>query len=77
MTVVSYFLGQKFYPIKYDIKNFFFYLVVAIVLFGIYWIVRTETNPYFWLAILINIIFLSIIILKEKKEFLQLFKKVD
>ena len=74
MSAVSYLLGRKYYPINYDVKNFFFYLIVAIVLFGMYWSVRTETNPYFWFSVVINIIFLLIIFIKEKKEFLRLIK---
>ncbi|MDA3879503.1 MAG: polysaccharide biosynthesis C-terminal domain-containing protein [Prolixibacteraceae bacterium] len=75
MVVVSYFLGRKHYPIKYDVKNFLFYLFVSVVLFLLYWNVRTETNPHFWLSILINILFLAIIVIKEKKDFYRLIIK--
>lgn len=74
MVVVSYFLGRKHYPIKYDVKNFLFYFFVSILFFGIYWMVRTETNPHFWLAIIINILFLAIIVVKEKNEIYRLIK---
>jgi O-antigen/teichoic acid export membrane protein len=74
MSVVSYLLGQKFYPIAYQVKNFFFYLIVSLLLFGIYWMVRTETNSYFWLAVLVNLIFWAIILLKERKEIFSLIR---
>lgn len=74
MTVLSYFLGQKFYPIPYDLKNFFFYLILSVGLFVIYWILRTPEKPLFWFSALINLLFLSIIYWKEKKEFLAIIK---
>lgn len=75
MTLISYYSGKKHYPIPYQVKNFLFYLFVSLVLFGIYWLVRTETNAYFWLAILVNIAFISLIVWKEKKEIVSLIKK--
>lgn len=75
MTTVSYLLSKKYYPIPYKLKNFLFYLVISVVLFGIYWMVRTDTNSYYWLAILVNVIFIGIIVLKEKTEIKMLFKK--
>ncbi len=32
--VASYFLGQKFYPIKYNVRKFFLYLISALMLFA-------------------------------------------
>jgi len=37
--------------------------------------IRTNENPYYWVAIVINIIFLGTVIFKERKEFMLLFKK--
>ncbi|MDA3927547.1 MAG: polysaccharide biosynthesis C-terminal domain-containing protein, partial [Prolixibacteraceae bacterium] len=75
MTVVSYLLGKKYYPVPYKLKNFFFYLVVSVFLFAIYWIVRDNDNPVYWLAILVNIVFIGTVFLKEKEGFKALFKK--
>ena len=74
MTVMSYLLGNKHYPVKYDLKNFFFYLLISVVFFGIYWIFRKAGAPNYMLAVIVNIVFLSIIFFKEKKEFVQLFR---
>ena len=41
MSVTSYFLGNKYYPLKYDVKNFLFYLTLSLVLFVVYWMIRT------------------------------------
>lgn len=75
MSVVSYFLGKKYYPIAYQLKNFFFYLIISLILFGIFWLSRSVNNSHFWLAILVNLIFIAIIIGKEKRELLSLLKK--
>jgi O-antigen/teichoic acid export membrane protein len=74
MTVVSYFGGQKYYPIKYDLKRFFFYLVISILFFGVYWIFREDGSPKYWLATIINLVFFAIIFFKEKREFIRIFK---
>jgi O-antigen/teichoic acid export membrane protein len=75
MTLISYFAGKKHYDVPYKVKNFLFYLFVALLLFGIYWWVRTDSEPYFWLAILVNVIFVALIVVKEKHEILTLIKK--
>ena len=33
MTVISYFVGQKYFPVKYNLKQIGVYLIVAIILF--------------------------------------------
>ena len=33
MMIVSYFLGQKYYPVPYDLKRFFLYLAIAVGIF--------------------------------------------
>ncbi len=33
--VASYVLGQKYYPIKYNIRKFFVYLILSLLIFGI------------------------------------------
>ncbi|MFN5444406.1 MAG: oligosaccharide flippase family protein [Crocinitomicaceae bacterium] len=33
--IASYILGQKYYPIKYNLRKFFFYMILAMVLFFI------------------------------------------
>ncbi len=35
MVLVSYFLGQKYYPVPYDLKALGWYLLLALVLFGV------------------------------------------
>ena len=33
IMTISYFVGQKYFPIKYDLKNIFFYFILAAVLY--------------------------------------------
>lgn len=49
---ISYFAGQKYYPIRYPMKDIIVYFLLAGFIF--YWI--TVTNNYFstWIALLIN-----------------------
>ncbi len=74
MTLASYFVGQKHYPINYDLKSFGFYLFLSLILFFIYWLIRKPGSPHYMVSIVLNIIFLVIIYLKEKKDFLKIFR---
>ena len=73
MTIMSYIKGNQIFPVDYDLKNFAFYLVVSLILFGFYWYFRETDSPKYWLAALVNIIFICIIVFKEKREFLKIF----
>jgi O-antigen/teichoic acid export membrane protein len=75
MSLVSYMLGQKHFKIPYDLKRFALYLAISLIFYFIYWNLRTETNPQFGIAFLLNVLFLFIVIKVEKKEFIELFKK--
>lgn len=74
MTVTSYFLGNKYYPLKYDLKNFFTYLIISLVLFGVYWMIRTPESPKYGLAVVVNLLFIGTIFIREQKAFRLLFK---
>jgi len=74
MTVVSYVVGHKYYPINYDLKNFGFYLIISLLLFGIYWFFREPGSPKYLLSVLMNLIFISIIFFKERKDFMKIFR---
>lgn len=75
MSLISYLMGQKHFKIPYDLKRFAFYLGISLLFYFIYWKLRTETNPQFVLAFLLNVLFLLIVIRVEKKEFKELFQK--
>ena len=67
MVVISYIFGQKYYPIKYDLRAIFLYFGLALLLYGISVLTRLD-------SILLNIlkntalllIFIIFAIVKEK-----------
>ena len=40
--VASYLLGQKYYPIKYNLRKFFLYVLFALFLFGLAWLINLD-----------------------------------
>jgi O-antigen/teichoic acid export membrane protein len=65
--LLSYFVGQKYYPIDYPLKDMLLYTLLAAVLFaGITWV---NAHLGFWLALVVNtvlvLVFLAYIIRKD------------
>jgi hypothetical protein len=71
IMVISYILGQKHYPIPYNLKKIVLYLVSAIVLVLLSFYMF-EQNIYIGNALLF--VFLTTIYLVEKRNIKQLFK---
>jgi len=74
MAAASYLIGQKFYPISYDLKKIGFYIVLALLLFALsYFIIPFDVfGKYHFIAkIVINtlilLIYTAIIVKKEYK----------
>lgn len=59
MVIVSYFWGQKFYPIDYPLRRIGFYFLLALVLFGVSYFMPVG-NP--WVLRAINFILLVVFI---------------
>lgn len=59
MMLISYFLGQKYMPIKYDLKTIGIYTLVTLALYGISLFI---TTPYMWLNLLIKTILLFLFV---------------
>lgn len=57
MTVASYIIGYRFFPIKYDLKRIFTYLFIA---FGIYIVNHYIQYPTTWIQYLSSIAFLLV-----------------
>lgn len=78
MMLVSYYLGQKFYPVPYATKKIIAYLVVVLLMYGI-----QKTILYFipqlWLGIFTGFIFIGLfgwlVFWAEEKELRKLVKK--
>ena len=71
MMVLSYILGQKHYPVPYNLKQILGYLGSAIGLS----IIALTTNSNYYINTILVLVFLGLIVLFEKKELKQLLKK--
>jgi O-antigen/teichoic acid export membrane protein len=74
MAIASYLIGQKFYPIPYDLKKIGFYISLAVLLFALsYFIIPFDVfEEYHFIAkiitnTLILLIYAAIIVKKEYK----------
>ncbi len=76
IMVLSYFLGQKYYPVEYDVKRIFLYCLIAGLLFGIsnYFEIKS-----FYINIIVSTIlllsFLASILYIEKIKISKLLKR--
>ena len=65
--LLSYFIGQRYYPISYPIKDMAIYTLLAIVLFG--GIQLANAHLSFWGALIVNtlliLLFMAYIIKKD------------
>ena len=82
MMIASYWLGQKHYPINYDLKKIGFYSFTAIALFAIsYYLIPFHkiTSHQLLIKTIVNtfilLIYILIIVKKEFKILKVLFKK--
>lgn len=71
MMVLSYLLGQKHYPVPYNLKQILTYLTIAVGLS----IMALNTNSNYYLNSVLVLVFLGLIVLFERKELKQLLNK--
>ncbi|AZB22999.1 polysaccharide biosynthesis protein [Kaistella haifensis] len=72
MMVLSYFLGQKYYPIPYRIKN----ISLCLILLMVFSYISYELfNANFWIGNLLFLIFTAIIVYSERRFVLSKFKR--
>jgi hypothetical protein len=72
MMVLSYFLGQKYYPIPYRIKKISFFLVLLMVFS---FISVKYFNYNVWLSNILFLIYSGILLYSEKEFILSKVKK--
>lgn len=72
MMIISYFVGQKHYPVDYKLKKVTYYLISS-TLFGLvsFHVFRGQ----YWFSIFIIFLFFGLIYFNEKKEIKQLLKR--
>lgn len=72
MTIISYFIGKKHYPIKYPLKKMGIYLTVSITISAVSFLLFRGD---FWISTLMILLFGGVIFLSERKELQMIFKK--
>ena len=72
MMLLSFYFGRKYYPVPYNFKKISLYLFVSI-LFSFIFFYNYRENYIIGIAMLI--VFLGLVILLEKKELKQIFKR--
>jgi O-antigen/teichoic acid export membrane protein len=75
MMVMSYYWGQKYYPIPYDLKSGALYILFALGLFGLHFILRQNGIDPFYLHLIGSgclFIFLVTVLKKEKDDLSKL-----
>ncbi len=71
MMLLSYLLGQKYYPVPYNLKKIMGYLVLAIL----FSIAALKTNANYYINTGLVLLFLTVALFLEKNELKQLIKK--
>lgn len=78
MMVVSYYMGQRFYPVPYATKKLLAYLAIVLIMYGLQKIILYYF-PHFWLGIIIGFIciglFTWLITWAEQKELAKFLRK--
>jgi O-antigen/teichoic acid export membrane protein len=72
MTIISYLIGKKYYPVNYQLRKMGIYLMVSIAISSISFL---EFRGDFWISTLMILIFGGVIFLNEQKEIRLLLKK--
>lgn len=72
MVIASFYYGQKYYPIPYNIKKMSLYLLVSsafsVISFYIY-------RDIFWVGMFLLILYIFMVYMLERKQLIQLLKK--
>lgn len=75
MTVLSYYFGQKYFPVPYALGRILFYFIVALIIYFAAQILGLETSSLKYIIhLLLFSIFALIVFFREKKEFLSFIK---
>ncbi len=73
MMVASYFIGQKYMPINYDLRSIGKYLALAVVLYAGMRLIRLVLNTdHLWINIILNTILIAVFVVYLVKKDLPL-----
>ena len=72
MMIICYLIGQKYYPVPYDLFRFFGYIGIALGLWGVSILVKTFTGlsgtPFMMFNTLLLLIFPALAWLFERRK---------
>lgn len=69
MMIASYFLGQKHYPVNYDLKRFFGYVTLSLILYALSGLISIESYMFdLVLRNMLVLIFIIIVFIFERKN---------
>ena len=72
MMIISFFWGRQYYPVNYDLKRIFLYILFAIIIFGVSFFIQVQNPVYkFFVNSILIAIFAGIVFYKEKSYFLK------
>ena len=74
MAVISYYIGKKHYPVKYNLQKMSIYLISSIVICALSFLLFRGN---LWVSTLLIFLFAGIIYWNEKDEILNVFKKIN
>ncbi|SHF79689.1 Membrane protein involved in the export of O-antigen and teichoic acid [Mariniphaga anaerophila] len=76
MMIMSYFIGQKYYPIPYDLKRIATYFLIAVAIYGLSWFSASlPTVLKFSVNTLLLFAFVYAVYKLEKKQLKRLFNR--
>lgn len=75
ISALCYLIGQKYYPIAYDVKRLCFYIIFALILYSVMYIVRVQFDNV-WLNIALATILIAIYaFVAYKKDIARIIKE--
>jgi Na+-driven multidrug efflux pump len=72
MMIASFYIGQKHYPVGYDIRSFFFYIFLALMIWGASIFISEEFmltgKKLLFVNTLLMLVFIAITWVSERKK---------
>ena len=73
MMAVSYYIGQRHYPVNYEIKSFFYYITLALAIWGLSLMIQQQFVISYGIMLTVNTLLIIVFILitgaSERRNF--------
>jgi len=70
MMLLSFYFGQKYYPVPYNLKVIIFFMLLAII----FSVIALNTNNNYYLNTVLVLLFLGIAAISERQQLKQFLK---